>query len=128
MKLLLDTHTLIWWHNESPQLSNTAHHAIANDAHDVYISFANAWEMQIKTQIGRLDLGKSWRDLISGEQTSNGFQWLSADFRYLEMLDRVPLHHRDPFDRLLIAQALAENMTLISKDSHFKSYPVSLLW
>ena len=92
------------------------------------MSVANAWEMQIKTQLGKLTLSKPWDDIIEAEQASNGFGFLVADRPHIRILDTLPFHHRDPFDRLLIAQAIYENLTLISNDLKFPSYPVTLLW
>lgn len=108
MRILLDTHTLIWWHTASPLLSRRVHQALSDEANTVFISFANAWEMQIRTQLGKLMFDKPWHALIAEERRKNGFEWRSAHLSYLEMLDHLPLHHRDPFDRLLIAQAASE--------------------
>ncbi len=128
MRLLLDTKALIWWHDFPHKLPTTVRTALQDHTNEVYLSVANAWEMQIKMQLGKLNLSKSWDEIIEAEQTDNRFGFLKADRPHIRVLDRLPFHHKDPFDRLLIAQAIHENMTLISNDPKFPSYPVTLLW
>ncbi len=128
MRVLLDTKALIWWHESPEKLSAAVRSALEEEGNEVFMSVANAWEMQIKTQLGKLTLSKPWDDIIEAEQASNGFGFLVADRPHIRILDTLPFHHRDPFDRLLIAQAIYENLTLISNDLKFPSYPVTLLW
>ncbi len=84
--------------------------------------------MQIKAQIGKLKQNKSWQDVIRDQIQVNGFSLLRLELGHIEVLDSLPLHHRDPFDRLLIAQAIRENLTLVSNDPKFPTYPAALLW
>ena len=128
MRLLLDTKALIWWHDFPDKLPTTVRTALQDHTNEVYISVASAWEMQIKMQLGKLNLSKSWDEIIEVELTNNGFEFLKADRPHIRVLDSLPFHHKDPFDRLLIAQAIHENLTLISDDPKFPSYPVTLLW
>ena len=84
--------------------------------------------MQIKAQIGKLKQNKPWRDVIQEQIQVNGFPLLRPELSHIEVLDSLPFHHKDPFDRLLIAQAIHENLTLVSNDPKFPAYPVALLW
>lgn len=128
MRLLLDTKTLIWWHDFPNKLPSSVHTALQDDTSQIFISVASAWEMQIKTQLGKLSLSKPWDEIFEIEHRRNGFTFLVADRPHIRVLDQLPFHHRDPFDRLLIAQALHEGLTLVSNDGLFSSYPVPLLW
>jgi PIN domain nuclease of toxin-antitoxin system len=128
MKLLLDTHTFIWWASEPERLSKKVLRACENEKNDLFLSAASVWEMQIKLQLGKLELESSLRILILNQQDMNNLQILSVSLPHVLALENLPLHHRDPFDRLLIAQAVEENMKLVSKDKIFSQYPVSVLW
>jgi len=128
MRLLLDTNAIIWWDSKSSKLSTKAHAALRDTSNEVFISIASAWEMQIKAQIGKLTQHKRWQDVIREQLRVNGFQLLRPELRHVEVLDRLPFHHKDPFDRLLIAQAIDEGLTLVTSDAKFSAYPVSLLW
>ena len=128
MRLLLDTNAIIWWDSKSSKLSKKAEDAIRDTSNEVFISVVNAWEMQIKAQIGKLKQNKPWRDVIREQIQVNGFPLLRPELSHIEVLDSLPFHHKDPFDRLLIAQAIYENLTLVSNDPKFPAYPVTLLW
>jgi PIN domain nuclease of toxin-antitoxin system len=128
MKLLLDTHTFIWWYNEPKRLPATVLSACQDTENVLMLSVASAWEMQIKSQLGKLHLTKPLSDIIHRQQEQNLLQILPITLPVVLALDNLPLHHRDPFDRLLIAQAQVEQLLLVSKDSKFEEYSVSLLW
>jgi PIN domain nuclease of toxin-antitoxin system len=128
MNLLLDSHAFLWFCEGSSSLSATARAGIENPANTIYLSQATAWEVAIKTSLGKLRLSVPYEDLFPGKVISNGFRMLPSDFRHYGMLLTLPHHHRDPFDRLLIAQALCGNLTLVSGDARFPAYGVSLLW
>ena len=128
MRLLLDTKTLIWWHDSPHKLPAPVRTALQDDTNQVFISVASAWEMQIKMQLGKLKLSKSWDEIIEAEQVNNDFEFLKADRPHIRILDSLPFHHKDPFDRLLIAQSIHEGLTLVSNDSKLASYPAPLLW
>ena len=121
MNLLLDTHVLIWW-DEGRRLAAEARRAIA-DADSVYVSAASAWEVAIKTGLGRL------RPIRTMEQAvdESGFLELPVTFRHAERVGKLPPHHRDPFDRLLIAQADVEELTLVTRDAVFARYGVAVI-
>jgi PIN domain nuclease of toxin-antitoxin system len=121
VNLLLDTHVLIWW-DEGRRLAAEARRAIA-DADSVYVSAASAWEVAIKTGLGRL------RPIRTVEQAvdESGFLELPVTFRHAERVGQLPPHHRDPFDRLLIAQADVEELTLVTRDAVFARYGVAVI-
>ena len=122
MRLLLDTHTFIWWLSDAPQLSGNARQAII-DAEAVYVSAASAWEIAIKLAIGKLHFPTSVGDEVGRE----GFLPLAITFAHAERAGILPPHHADPFDRLLIAQAQLEDLVLISADAHMAAYDVAIL-
>ena len=128
MRLLLDTHVLLWWHDQPARLTETAYSAINDLGNDVFISVVNGWEIQIKAQLGKLTLPKPLRVLLQEEQATNGFRVLPVTLDHVYALDSFPLHHREPFDRLLIAQAHQEGLTLVTHDPKLSPYSVSLLW
>jgi PIN domain nuclease of toxin-antitoxin system len=128
MRLLLDTHTFLWWINNDPLLTDSARAAIANERNECFLSLASCWEMAIKTSIGKLRLTRSVDRFITEELTANNFQILTIDFRHVAKIETLPFHHRDPFDRLLVAQALVEKMTIISADAVLSEYGVKRIW
>lgn len=128
MRLLLDTHTFLWWINNDPLLSDPARVAIASERNECFLSLASCWELAIKTSIGKLRLTKSVDRFITEELTANDFQLLTIDFRHVAKVETLPFHHRDPFDRLLVAQALTEKMTIISADAVLSGYGVKRIW
>ena len=128
MRLLLDTHVLLWWHDQPARLTEIAYGAINDLGNDVFLSVVNGWEIQIKAQLGKLTLSKPLRVILHEEQVTNGFRLLPVTLEHVYALDRFPLHHRDPFDRLLIAQAHQEGLTLVTHDPKFSAYSIALLW
>jgi PIN domain nuclease of toxin-antitoxin system len=128
MKLLLDTHTFIWWDNEPDKLSPQALAVCQDRANIVLLSVASVWEMQIKYQLGKLKLNLPLSEVIESQQQANNIEVLPVALAHVLALETLPTHHKDPFDRILIAQANVENAVLISSDPLFKDYPVKLLW
>jgi PIN domain nuclease of toxin-antitoxin system len=128
MRLLLDTHVLIWLTEGSSNLSQTAKQAIENEDNSLYLSIASLWEMTIKINLGKLQLGIPLDRIVDDYILPNGIKILPIQLHHLFMLRDLPLHHRDPFDRILISQAQAEELTLISGDRFFRDYPVRILW
>jgi len=122
-RLLLDTHALIWWLNGDDQLGLLAREFIANSSNDVYVSAASVWEMSIKRQMGKLEAPIDLDSIIE----NLGFTKLPISLFHGEQAGNLPLHHRDPFDRMLIAQAQAEGLQILTKDEHFPAYGISLL-
>lgn len=128
MKLLLDTHTFIWWASEPGNLSKKSLAALENEKNDIILSVVSVWEMQIKIQLGKLKLNHPLGDLILKQQNSNDIQILPVSLEHVLALENLPAFHRDPFDRLLIIQAIQEKFLLVSKDKIFQQYPVKLFW
>jgi PIN domain nuclease of toxin-antitoxin system len=122
MNLLLDTHVLIWW-DEGRRLELDARRAI-EAADSVYVSAASAWEVAIKIGLGRLHPSRT----VEQAANESGFLELPVTFRHAERVAALPAHHRDPFDRLLIAQAEAEELTLVTRDAVFQRYAVETIF
>ena len=128
MRLLLDTHTFLWLDGNPEQLSPKALAACEDPTNDLYLSVVSAWEIQIKHQINRLQLEVALEEMIQGQQDTNAVNILSVELPHIYTLQQLPLHHNDPFDRLLIAQAKAEQMQLVSADGLFEPYLVDVIW
>ena len=128
MKLLLDTHTFIWWDSDPAKLSATAMALCTDPANELILSVTSLWEMQIKHQLGKLSLRLPLVDIVAHQQATNGVIVLPILPTHVFALDGLPTAHKDPFDRLLVAQANSEGATLVSADAIFKSYPVRLAW
>lgn len=128
MKLLLDTHVFIWWFNEPEKLSKKVLAACEDNKNELILSVASIWEMQIKMQLGKLRLTQSIKDLISTHRATYDLQILPIFLNHILALDNLPVHHRDPFDRILIAQASTERLAIVTKDQIFKEYTVQLFW
>lgn len=128
MKLLLDTHVFIWLDDDYTKLSSPVRDALAEPKNTIYLSLVSIWEMQIKTQLGKLKFSLPLKDKISEQVNENQLQILTISDRHIYELENLPHNHRDPFDRLLIAQARIEKMTLITHDSQIKKYSVTTLW
>ncbi len=128
MRLLLDTHTLLWWLANDPKLSAQARTAIANPRNDCFVSLASCWELAIKASLGKIRLAKPVERFIPDELAANDFQLLPIEFKHVAKVESLPFHHRDPFDRLLAVQALTEKMALVSADEAFDAYGVKRVW
>ncbi len=128
MKLLLDTHTFIWWDSQPARLSPRVLTLCQDQANTLLLSVASVWEIQIKHQLGKLQLAMPLADLIASHQQSNSLRVLPVELPHVLALDNLPMHHRDPFDRLLITQAQVEGIVLLSGDAVFAQYPVEVLW
>jgi len=128
MKLLLDTHTFIWWDSEPTKLSTKVLALCQNQENTLILSVASVWEMQIKSQLGKIKLNLPLEELIESQHKINSIEILPITLEHILALEGLPSHHKDPFDRLLIAQANKERAVLVSCDSIFAEYPVSLLW
>lgn len=128
MKLLLDTNVFIWLNDAPHRIKEQVMTVLANPDNDLFLSLTSIWEMQIKIQLGKLELSDSLPDILKTQQVENNLQVLTIDLNHIWSLENLPNHHRDPFDRLLIAQAQTEGMTLVSADGIFEMYDVDLLW
>jgi len=127
MKLLLDTHIFIWWVDEPEKLSTAAISALEDEANELLLSVASVWEMQIKLQLGKLKLSLPLKELVKNQQDTNDLRVSPVALTHVLALDSLPFHHKDPFDRLLIAQCMAEGLTIVTVDSQFSAYSVKLL-
>ena len=128
MEYLLDTHSFLWFINGDEQLSEKAKTAIQDPYATKYVSIVSFWEIAIKISLGKIKLDMAYQDLQQ-HVSVNGFDILPITFEHTIELTTLDFHHRDPFDRIIIAQALIEKFVLISKDSNFdKYYNLKLLW
>lgn len=128
MRLLLDTHTLLWSSHEPQRLSMRVSALLCDTNNELYISLASCWEIAIKLSLGKLRLGKPLDHLIADEVTVNGSKLLPIELRHIMAGSRLPFHHRDPFDRLLVAQALTEDMPIVTVDGQLAPYGVTVIW
>ncbi|MBW4620244.1 MAG: type II toxin-antitoxin system VapC family toxin [Cyanosarcina radialis HA8281-LM2] len=128
MKLLLDTHTFIWFITDNPQLSSSAKVLIEDDLNEKFLSLASIWEMAVKCSIGKLRFDLPFRSFIEQQLVQNSLDLMRIEVPHLSTVATLPLHHRDPFDRLLIAQAIVEQMPIVGADRMFDSYGVERLW
>lgn len=127
MKLLLDSHAFIWSYDEQHKLSQKSRLELSNPANELFLSVVSIWEIQIKIQKNKFRFQDASADVIAEQQQINGLQILPVYLSHVLHLENLPLHHKDPFDRLLISQAIVENMILVSSDANFAKYQVSLL-
>jgi PIN domain nuclease of toxin-antitoxin system len=128
MKLLLDTHTLIWWLSGDEELSKRARETIADTENDVYVSAASAMEIATKFRIGKLPNAAILAQDFEMTISSQGFQELNISIRHARIAGEMNIAHKDPFDRFLIAQAISEDMILVSNEVLFDSFAVKRLW
>ena len=128
MKYLLDTHTFIWLDSTPAHLSENVVSICKDPSNILFVSLASVWEMQIKISAGKLQLPKPLQEIIQWQQKNNFVQMLPVTLPHVFTLDSLPQHHRDPFDRMLIAQAQVEGLTIISRDSEFAQYPINVIW
>jgi len=128
MKILLDTHALLWYQDDSDKLSKKAKSLIRDENNDVFVSIVSVWEIAIKSNLGKLALDFELTELKHMLKEYN-FEILDLSIQQIEYLSTFSKHHKDPFDHLLIAQAILENLSLVSKDKQFKNYKeLNILW
>jgi PIN domain nuclease of toxin-antitoxin system len=128
MRLLLDTHTFLWFVLNDPQLSTSAKALIEDPANDILISPASYWEIAIKVGLKKLDLFAPYDDFMHRGIVGNDFEIIPIEPKHTSILTTLPLHHKDPFDRLLAAQAMVEGTPIVSVDVAFDPYGVTRLW
>ncbi|PAX49850.1 type II toxin-antitoxin system VapC family toxin [Brunnivagina elsteri] len=128
MNVLLDTHTLIWFSISPSRLSEKIINLLSDADNNLFLSIASVWEIQTKYQLGKLNLDLPLPELIETQKQTNGLQILPIELSHIYTLDSLPNHHRDPFDRILIAQAIFEKMPLLSIDGIFDAYPINKIW
>lgn len=128
MRALLDTHAFLWWVADSGHLSRIAHSVISDESNNIVVSAASAWEISTKFRLGKLPGADAVAFDIAGIIASQGFEELAVSVAEAERAGRLPGPHRDPFDRMLIAQALARDLAVVSVDAVFDRYGVNRLW
>ena len=128
MKLLLDTHAFMWWDSAPNQIPSATLDRLKEPENEVWVSLVSLWEIQIKTQLGKLTLSADLATIVEQQQTENGIQLLTIDLPHILELDKLPYHHKDPFDRLLIAQSRVESCSIVSRDAAFSNYDCRVLW
>jgi PIN domain nuclease of toxin-antitoxin system len=128
MRLLLDTHTFLWFVENSPNLSNNALTHIKDVSNEVYVSIASIWELAIKISTGKLQIAQPLELFVPSQLRLNKMSALQITLDHVALVATLPLHHRDPFDRLLIAQALTTQMPIVSKDEALDAYGITRLW
>jgi PIN domain nuclease of toxin-antitoxin system len=128
MRVLLDTHVLLWWLLGEQALSASARSAIADEDNETFVSAASAWEISIKYDQGKLSTAAGFATDLERAVARHGFSPMPITLHHGDRAGALPLHHKDPFDRMLIAQALAESLTLISNERLFDRYGVARLW
>jgi PIN domain nuclease of toxin-antitoxin system len=128
MKVLIDTHVFIWWTNEPARLSPSVYTLLTDPTTEPMLSMVSIWEMQIKISLGKLALKSPLPELVEDEIERNKFQLMSIELPHIYAVGSLPLYHRDPFDRLLIAQASVEKLSILSIDEVFDDYGIDRRW
>ena len=128
MRLLLDTHAFLWWVNNSPEPSRKARRAIAQSENECLLSLVSCWEMAIKIGLGKLRIPSVIERFVPEQLAANGFYQLGIEFRHIARVAALSFHHRDPFDRLIAAQAVEEGLPVVSADRVFQKYGVKCIW
>ena len=128
MRIIIDTQVLIWWTNDVSNISPRVQDIIFDLDNELCLSLASIWEMQIKISLGKLDLPRALPDIIATQIEENQIKILPIELSHVYALDRLPLHHRDLFDRLIIAQSLTEIMPIANIDKAFDAYSIERIW
>ena len=128
MRLLLDTHTFIWYVTDNPRLSANVKLLIEDENNEKLVSIASIWEMAIKHSIGRLNFSLPFMEFVRQQLSVSNIGLLEINLNHIEVVASLPLHHRDPFDRLIIAQSMAEHIPVLSVDAIFDAYAIARLW
>lgn len=128
MRYLLDTHTLLWFLSGDESLSQTARQLIENEANQIFVSIASLWEITIKSSLSKLELASSLEQMLVDKLLENDIQTLAISVHHLMGVHNLPFYHRDPFDRLIVAQSLIEKMPIIGKDVIMNNYGVQRIW
>ncbi len=128
MRLLLDTHSFLWYIEDDDRLSQRAEQMISNIDNEVLLSIGSLWEIAIKYGLGKLRLSRTFSEFIPEQLLINQIDVLPISLPHLTTYTELPFHHRDPFDRLIIAQAMAENIPVVSRDRPLQEYPIDVIW
>jgi PIN domain nuclease of toxin-antitoxin system len=128
VRVLLDTHSFLWWVHGDDRVSDTAREIISDEDNEIFFSVASAWEIAIKAGVGKLDIPRGPERFIARHTKLNDFAVLPIDLRHALGVYELPDHHRDPFDRMLVAQARAEEIPVLTSDPEIARYPVETMW
>jgi len=128
MKILIDTCSFLWFIEDNPKLSSLAKNLIEDEDNEIFLSIISVWEIAIKTSIGKLSITDTLSEFIETQVKVNDIKLLNINLEDTYLVSSLPFHHKDPFDRLIISQAITGKLPIISYDSIFDSYPVSRLW
>ena len=128
MRLLLDTHAMLWWLRADTRLSERAHNTIEDSGNDLLWSMASSWEIAVKLSLGKLEIDRPLHRLFAELVSEQGVDMLPIDHAHCTLLAALPMHHRDPFDRMLIVQAQQMNVPILTADPKFGAYDVTVLW
>ena len=128
MRLLLDTHTFLWFFVGSTSLSTNARALIEDESNEKFFSVASLWEIAIKASVGKLTLSAPFDEIFPDQIANNGIDLLSITSAHVSRITTLPFHHRDPFDRLLIAQAMIEQTQIVSADQALDAYSITRVW
>lgn len=128
MTALLDTHAFLWWVDDDPRLSPAARTALSDRANVIFVSAVSGWEIAVKAGLGKLTLSSEPGVFVPRHMARNGFRVLPIKMDHVLAVFGLPMHHKDPFDRLLVAQSIVENVPIISCDPLLAQYPVKIIW
>jgi len=128
MNVLLDTHVFLWWIDDNPRLSSRACEIISNASNAIFLSAASGWEIAIKARLGKLTLPDALERFIADQLVVNAFSSLPIQLSHALHVYTLPAIHRDPFDRILVAQSQLEDMPILTADSQIARYPVKVIW
>ncbi len=128
MRILLDTHAFLWAIGDDSKLSDAAKSAYLDSENELFFSAVSYWEIGIKLSIGKLELIENWQQIIDKEMINNGIKWLDLKKEHVQGILNLDFHHRDPFDRLLIAQAIHEHSAIMTLDKQIAKYDVTTIW
>lgn len=128
MKVLLDTHTFLWWITDDNRLSSSAREIITNGDNELFLSAAAGWEIAIKAQLGRIKLPKEPHSFIAEQLRLNSIQSIPIHMSHALHIYSLPNHHRDPFDRMIVAQAQLEDLAILTMDSQIARYEIKVIW
>ena len=128
MKLLLDTHAVLWFWWDDARLAEHARRLIADASNEKLVSLATPWEVATKVSLGKLDVGEPFTGFFPTFMSRSSFEWLPMRQQHFDQVVTLPFHHRDPFDRMLVSQALCEDISLVSRERVFDAYGVRRVW
>ncbi|MGH9381377.1 MAG: type II toxin-antitoxin system VapC family toxin [Thermoanaerobaculia bacterium] len=128
MRVLVDTHAMLWWLRDDTRLSGHAHAILKDGANELLWSIASSWEIAVKLRTGKLELGRPLERLYAELVTDQGVELLPIGHKHCARVAELPLHHRDPFDRMLVAQAQHERVPILTADPKLSAYDVELVW